>query len=175
VDKMAALGADELIVTSQRTIENNFTREKFLSSLVTSLRTLAEYAEQRGVRVLFRPSYERYPYDLKGVAELCSKVNHKNLYLAPSMAELLAAGAAKDEDLALLKTLNVKYMFVAAAENDINGQLTQMNLPIYKGPQKEIERIVRAFPGAQYMMDGLYGSQDEEYLDVKMLQGMRRK
>lgn len=176
IDKMAILGADELIVTSQRIIENNFTMDKFRSSLVESLRSLSEYAGQRGIRLLFRPSYERYPSDLKGIADLCTRVNHPNLYLAPSMAELLATGnELNEEKLELLKTLNVKYLFVAASQTDINGQPTHFNMPISKVAQPNIAKILKAVPHVHYIMDGLYASPDEEYLDLKALHALTKE
>lgn len=172
IDKMVLLGADELIVSSQRTIENNFTMEKFRSTLIQSLQDLSDYAARNGIRLLFRPANERYPSGLKEVIALCREVNRPNFYLAPSMAELIAANDDKAENLSQLKALNIKYLFVAAPDSDINGQLTQLNLPISKASASAVGNILKALPGVHYIMDGLYATPDEEYLDLKTLDAL---
>jgi len=48
--------------------------------------------------------------------------------------------------------------------------LWNTNAPIYKSDKATlIRKILAAFPQANYIMDGLYASQDEEYLDGKAM------
>ena len=47
IDKMEILGADELLISTQRTIENNYTMEQFYASLKESFQVLSDYAAKK--------------------------------------------------------------------------------------------------------------------------------
>ena len=63
-----------------------------------------------------------------------------------------------------------KRILISAPQKDIYGQLWNTNAPIYKSDKALVVRkILAAFPQANYIMDGLYTSQDEEYMDGKAM------
>lgn len=170
IDKMAVLGADELVISSQRPIENNYTMEQFNQSLVASFQELADYASRKNIRLLFRPSYRRVAETVGDAIEVTKKVNRSNFLLAPSVALLLNDEANLDANLSLLKQAGVKNLIVAAPRRDMHNQVWNMNIPVYQYGKPELfTKIREAFPGSRLIMDGLYTSQDEEYLDTKAL------
>ena len=69
-----------------------------------------------------------------------------------------------------LKQMDIKDLLISVPQKDIHNQLWNTNAPVYKSGQTEtIRKILSVFPDAHYIMDGLYNSQDEEYLDGKEL------
>lgn len=167
IDKMTLLGADELIIASQRSIENNFTPEQFDLSLRESLRELSDYAAKANICLVLRQAVARTPDTIEGLQKLVQDVDRPNFTLAPALS-LLLNNEHLDEDLSRLKQMNIRHLLISSTEKDIHNQLWNTNAPLYKSEQKDaIRKILNAFPGAQYIMDGLYASFDEEYLDMK--------
>lgn len=170
IDKMEILGADELIITSQRSIENNFTPQQFNASLRESFRELSDYAAKKNIHLVLRQSLARTPDTIAELQTLVADVDRPNFSLAPALSLLLNNKESLDTDLSLLKQMNIKYLLISSPEKDVHGQLWNTNAPFYKSEQKEIiSKILNALPGVEYIMDGLYPSYDDEYLDVKEL------
>lgn len=168
IDKMEILGADELLISTQRTIENNYTMEKFYDSLKESFQVLSDYAEKKNIRLILRQSVNRTPDTIEGLQKLVSEVNRQNFTLAPALSMLLNDEANLDNHLSRLKQMNIKDILISAPQKDIHDQLWSTNAPVYKaGKTDTIRKILSAFPQADYIMDGLYTSQDEEYKDGK--------
>lgn len=174
IDKMEVLGADELLISTQRTIENNYSIEQFYTSLKKSFQTLADYAGKKNIRLLLRQTINRTPDTIEGLQKLMEEINHPNLALVPALALLLDDEANLDKNLSRLKQMDIKYLLLSVPEKDIHHQLWSTNTPIYKSNCKEsIQKILAAFPQANYIMDGLYTSQDEEYMDGKELDTLK--
>lgn len=170
IDKMPLLNADELIIASQRPIENNYTPEQFEQSLIASFRELADYADNKGIRLLFRPSYRRVAETVTDAIEIVRSVGKPNFLLAPSVALLLNDEQALDSNLTELKQAGVANLIVAAPQHDLHNQVWDMNTPIYQYARPEqVKKILKAFPDSRLIMDGLYSSTDDEYLDTKMV------
>ena len=168
IDKMEILSADELLISTQRTIENNYTMEQFYASLKESFRILSDYAAKKNIRLLLRQSVSRTPDTIEGLQKLVEEVNRRNFTLVPALSLLLNDETDLDADLARLKQMEIKDILISAPEKDIHDQLWNPNTPIYKsGKATIIRKILAAFPQVNYIMDGLYTSQDEEYMDAK--------
>ena len=167
---MEILGADELLISTQRTIENNYTMEQFYASLKESFQVLSDYAAKRNIRLLLRQSVSRTPDTIEGLQKLVGEVNRPNFTLAPALSLLLNNEAGLDDDLNRLKQMDIRDILISAPEKDIHGQLWNTNAPLYRsGKATLIRKILAAFPQANYVMDGLYTSQDEEYMDGKAM------
>lgn len=170
IDKMQLLGADELIVSSQRSIENNYTAANFDKSLIESFRILSDYAGERNIHLLYRPSTGRVGSNVAQSIHIVKSVARPNFAMASSVALLLTDKKNLDKNLNDLKQTEVKTLFMAAPEKDIHEQIGNMNLPIYRYDDREaVAKIVNAFPNSDYIMDGLYNSRDDEYLDASAL------
>lgn len=171
IDKMPLLNADRLIITSQRSIENNYTMKRFNRSLVASFRELADYAAAKNIRLLFRPVHRRIPETLPEAIGLIREINRDNFTLAPSLALLLERPESLAESIRLLREINVRDFIVSAPAWDMHRQLWNSNEPVYRYPDKTLlKEIASHFPDAAYILDGLYENQDEEYLDSKILE-----
>lgn len=175
IDKMASLGADELIISSQRSIENNYTMEQFDESLVASFQELADYASAKNISLLFRPSYRRVAEGVTDAIEVTKKVNRPNFLLAPSVALLLLDVEHLDTNLDLLKQAGIGTLFMATPQYDIHNQVWNMNAPSYLYSKQELlTKIFEAFLGCRWVLDGIYSSQDEEYKDTKIFNVNRK-
>lgn len=168
IDKMEILGADELLLSTQRTIENNYTMEQFYASLKESFQTLSDYAASKNIRLLLRQTVGRTPDTIEGLQKLVEEVNRPNFTLVPALALLLTDEANLDSNLLRLKQMEIKDLLISAPQKDIHEQLWNTNAPVYQSDKKTtIRKILSVFPQASYIMDCLYTSQDEEYLDGK--------
>lgn len=173
LDKMVLLGADQLIIASQRSIENNFTADQFDASLRESFRTLSDYAATKNIDLVLRHSLARTPDTIEGLQKLVHDVDRSNFSLAPALSLLLNDKDNLDANIERLKQVGIKYLLVSSPASDIHGQLWNTNAPLYGFADKEsVRKILKTFPGVAFLMDGLYASPDEEYLDVKELDGV---
>lgn len=170
IDKMQILGADELIISSQRSIENNFTAKEFYKSLIESFQTLTDYAKERNISLLYRPSHMRVGFKVTDAIQIVKDVSRGNFSLAPSVALLLDDKEHLDQNISALKENGVKNLIWAAPQRDIHNQIWNMNCPISQYPdQNVVSKILESFPESNHIMDGLYQSWDDEYLDSKIL------
>ncbi len=105
IDKMEILGADELLISTQRTIENNYTMEQFYASLKESFQVLSDYAAQKkNIRLVLRQAVSPYSGYHRGVAETGNEVNRPNFTLAPALSLLLNDEANLDGNLSRVET-----------------------------------------------------------------------
>ena len=170
IDKMACLGADELLISTQRKIENNYTMEQFDSSLRESFQVLADYATKKNIRLILRQSVGRTPDTLEGLQLLVQDVNRPNFTLAPALSLMVDHQQDLEADLKRLKQMNIRDFLISIPQKDIHGQLWNSNAPIHTTTCPEVvKKILKQFPDAHYIMDGLYASPDEEYLDCKFI------
>lgn len=170
IDKMSILGSDKLIISSQRTIENNFTEEQFNKSLVESFQIIADYAKGKNIQVVYRPSYRRAAADVQSAISTVKHVERPNFSLAPSIALLLLDKTNLDKNIEALKQTDVSDLIVSAPQFDLHHQIWNMNRPIYQYEDKEaVLKIINSFPNIHRIMDGLYDSWDDEYLDSRFL------
>lgn len=168
IRKVAVMGADQLIIAGHRSVENNISRESFDSSVLASLQQIADCAKENKIEVIYRSSsFRRLPDDnMSGTLE--KAVARSNFSVALPLWTLL------DKNV---KSVDVKpkYIIVSAPERDIHGQLWNTNLPINKwtGNNDTLAALLKLLPAnIQYIMDGNYTSQDDEYLDVRMIQDL---
>lgn len=168
MDKMIVLGADVLLLSTQRTIENNFTLEDFNKSLKTTFVELADYAKDRNIQLVLKQEYSRTPSSIGDLKKLIEDVNHDNFTLAPSLALLLLDEGNIKDNISLMRKMEINNFVVSGPAKDIHQQLWNANLPLYKFQDKEkAERIIKQFADVEFIMDGIYKSLDEEYLDIK--------
>ena len=126
--------------------------------------------QRKNIRLLLRQSVGRTPDTIEGLQKLVGEVNRPNFTLAPALSLLLNNEVSLDADLNRLKQMEIKEILISAPEKDIHDQLWNTNAPIYKSDKATlIRKILAAFPQVDYIMDGLYASQDEEYLDGKAM------
>lgn len=60
----------ELLISTQRTIENNYTMEQFYASLKESFeKVLSDYAAKKNIRLLLRQSVGRTPDTIEGLLQ----------------------------------------------------------------------------------------------------------
>lgn len=116
IDKMEILGADELLISTQRTIENNYTMEQFYASLKESFQVLSDYAAKKNIRLLLRQSVGRTPDTIEGLQKLVGEVNRPNFTLAPALSLLLNNEVSLDADLNRLKQMEIKEILISAPE-----------------------------------------------------------
>lgn len=166
IRKMALVGADQLIVAGQRTIENNFSRKAFDSSILVTLQTISDLAAESGIDVIYRPSVRRFPVSDPTTMSLEKSVDRKNFNVALPICMIL------DQESINPSECNAKFVLVSAPERDIHKQLWNTNLPINRwvDGSNKLKTILGALPAdAQYIMDGNYDNADDEYLDVKLV------
>lgn len=167
--KMEALGARDLILSLHRVPETNFTKEQTWQSFEATLRQLCKRARGQEMTVHLRMSLGKPPETLKEAVEFVSRVGAPNLRLAPSTALLLARKTDLQEATTMLKN-NVGLWLVATPETDVAGVLWDDNAPVAKYEKGEaLARILAIAPQSPIVLDAVYKSKDEEYLDAKTL------
>lgn len=168
MDKMSALGADVLLLSTQQTIENNFTPENFNKSLRETFIELADYAKEKNIQLFLKQVYARTPSSISDLKKLVDDVNRGNFTFSPSLALLLLDEGNIRKNITLLKQMKIENIVVSGTAKDIHQQLWNTSYPLYKYQNKEkAKEILKQFPNVEYIMDGIYASPDEEYLDVK--------
>jgi len=170
IDKMTILCADELLISTQRTIENNFTIDEFNKSLIESFQILSDYASEKGIHIILRSAVRRAPETLEEMVALVKNVNRSNFCFAPALSLILDDVQNIDKNISILKQIQIKDMLISSPQRDLHNQLWNSNAPLYTFKNKEVVwKLLNAFRGIDYIMDGLYLSFNEEYLDVKEL------
>ncbi len=168
LDKMAILGARDVIISLHRDPENNFSAEQTRDSFTATLKTLARQAAARGVTLHLRVGYGKPPHSLAEGFDWLDRVGAPNLRLAVSTAVLEqqppSAGAA-----ARLKD-KLGLWLVASSRDDIAGRTWDAHAPIYAaGSPEALARSLALSPGTPAILDALYANQDQEYLDAVAL------
>ena len=171
IDKMAVLGAGDLILSMQRTIENNFSREKFNESIQKSIKEICRYSAKHQINVNLRMTSDRNPVDPGLLSTLINSVNEPNLFISPSTAFLLGKPDEFEKNLSLLKKLKYRILLVSAPEKDIFGTLWNTNKPINNYPDKKaLKQLLSANPEISQILDGSYCGPDEEYIDINTIE-----
>ncbi len=173
IDKMVLLGAGDLIVTSHRTIENNFSRQEFSKSLVSTFKEISQYAAKNDINVHLRLTMHKNPNSPEQAKSLAESVGEPNFFIAPSLALLVndLEDSAKNTDL--LKDLKYSMLFISAPEKDRYGKLWNLNLPLFKYEAKEdLKKIIHTATGKTLILDAIYADKEDEYLDMSYLNSL---
>ncbi|MBI3118708.1 MAG: TIM barrel protein, partial [Candidatus Hydrogenedentes bacterium] len=125
IEKSAALGARDLVLSLHRAPENNFTAEQARASFVESLRQIAARAAQQEIQVHLRTS-TKAAGGLREVAALVNEAGSPNLHVAASLA-LLAEQHWPVEDCREIMRQQGGLWLAAAPEHDIAGRLWSIN------------------------------------------------
>lgn len=171
IRKMAVMGADQLIIAGQRMVENNISKESFDASVLASLQLIADFAKDNKINVIYRSSpVSRLPADNVMSGTLEKAVARSNFSVALPVWTMLEWTMQNKK----IKPTDIhpNYVIVSAPEYDIHGHLWNMNLPVNKwtGDYNAFAALIKSLPaGVQFIMDGNYTSQDDEYLDIKMI------
>lgn len=171
IDKMDVLGAGDLIVTTHRTIENNFTGDEFKESLQSTIKEICRYARKYKIDVSLRMNSGMNYDNLDQISALVASVNEPNLYLSPSSALLLSDPERLEKDVSLLRSLKIHIFLVSAPEKDIFGTIWNINKPISNSTDtKALIKLLRSDQECAFVLDGMYNNAGEEYLDIQTLE-----
>ncbi|MDP2337009.1 MAG: hypothetical protein Q8N05_11295 [Bacteroidota bacterium] len=175
IDKMTVLGASDLILTTHRKVEINFTMEKFNESLQNTIKVICQYAAKHKINVNLRMASGRNPGNLEQISALIKSVNEPNLYVAPVTALILGNPDEFNKNLALLKNLKFRILLVGAPEKDNYGTLWNYNKPINDFPDKQVlKQLLLSNPESTLVLDGLFKGSDEEYKDIKTIENLQK-
>ena len=170
INKMVLLGAGDLLLSTHRMVENNFTPVQFEFSLQKTLKEICQYAAKNNINVSLRMASGRDTDQLGHISAIVKSVNEPNLFVSPSTALLLAKPEKLQENIGLLKNLKFRILLVGAPEKDIYGTLWNTNKPICDFQDKQaLKQLLSANPECALLLDGLYSSTDEEYKDITYL------
>ena len=168
IDKMATLGARDLILTLHRHPENNFSGDQTQAAFVSSLQSLCGKAAGQGVTLHLRTAYGKPPWNLSEMSALLDRVGKKNLRIAASTAILNRDGTSADSVRALKEKLGL--WLVAGSEEDVAGTLWNAHAPVYRMPRADtIARWFAVAPGVPVVCDAALDNPDEEYLEAQAL------
>ena len=175
IDKMAVLGASDLIITRHRMIENNFTREQFSESLNHTLIEICQYSAKNDINVNLKMTSGRNAATLEQISRLVESVNEPNLFVSPSSALILSNQDELERSVTLLKNMKVRLLFVSAPEKDIYGTLWNVNMPVAGFTDKQsLKELLYSKPGSMLILDGIYDCPDEEYQDIKVIEDLQK-
>ncbi|HPO12955.1 MAG TPA: hypothetical protein PLI09_05885 [Candidatus Hydrogenedentes bacterium] len=166
LEKMTILGAKDLILTRHRGPENNFSGEQTEASFETSVREICAQAAAKGVTVYFRMSIKglRTPDDVAGFVQ---RMGAPNLRIAASLA--LLAHQKIEPNLLKPEFVDKIGLWLASAPGyDANGALWSVSQPLATQADMALLRAyIQRSPKAPIILDAVYTSQDEEYIDTQ--------
>jgi hypothetical protein len=165
--KMEVLGARDLILSLHRVPENNITAAETWAAFGRTLRQISAEAAAADITMYLRPCL-KYRCLLVDMADLVRRVAAPNLRLAASTALLLDEGIASE---ALRTALGdaLGLWLASAAAYDLAGSLWTANAPVASVAGPALDDLLAAAPGVPVLLDAVYASWDEEYLDVRAL------
>lgn len=167
--KMEILGARDLIVSLHRHPENNFTDEQTRTGFERTLKAISAQAAERNVTLHLRMAFGKPPWNLSEATKLIDRIGTGNLRLAASTA-LLVGGSPSAEVVSLLKE-RLGLWLVAASRTDAAGHLWDAHTPLHQTADADsVARWIALAPDAPMLLDGVYGNQDDEYLDAVALE-----
>jgi hypothetical protein len=171
LEKMTLLGAGDLIITTHRTIENNFADEEFSKSVVNTLKAISREAAVRGINLHLRLCPGKFAGLPVQAKDLQLSVDEPNFYIAPSLAMLAGDTETLKKSIESLNELKYSILFIAAPEKDISAKLWNTRLPLFKSkPEVEIKQLLQMARDKILVLDGIYNDKDEEYLEIKNLE-----
>ncbi len=172
--KMEVLGARDLILTLHRDPENNFTGEQTHAAFVQTLRTLARQAAERHVTLDLRLALGKPPWSLGEAGKLLDEVGATNLRLAASTA--LLAGSRPSAESAKVIREQLGLWLVAAPRSDAAGKLWDAHASVHESSEiNAISRLMTLAPNAPRLLDAIYPTHDDEYLDAVALDLVNKK
>lgn len=170
IHKMQLIGADELLISSMRPIENNFTTAAFRTSLIETYRQLADLARSAGITLVFRPLPGTMYNDVESSLNVVKEVGRSNFVYAASLSMLSADPERLEKNLDLLQAAGIERVFVAGCRKDLAGKVVDYNYPLSKASSKEeLLRILSLLQGKSFYLDAVYSHENEEYDDNKMI------
>jgi hypothetical protein len=168
LEKMKLFGSADLIIASHRTIENNFTDDRFSESLKSTLKIIASEGAGYGIRVHFRPIQGRFASGLEEAINLVNAAGEPNLFVAPSLAALADGNVEKNR--LLLSDKHVSMLFIASSAKDLSGKIYSVNQPLAgSAVLPEAATLLNGLKDKVLILDGIYTDKDAEYLDVREL------
>jgi hypothetical protein len=171
--KMEILGVRDLLLPLHRHPETGFTKEQTEASFTATLKTLAPQAATRGVTLHLRVGFGKPPWSLDDALDWLDRVGAPNLKLAVCTA-LLEHKSPSDKSETRLKG-SLGFWLVAAPRSDVAGKLWDAHAPIHSAPKPDwLAQWLKLSAGTAMVLDALYESQDEEYLDAIALDRIRR-
>jgi len=171
--KMEILGTRDLIIALHRYPETNFTDEQTRTAFTATLKALAPQAAARGVTLHLRVGFGKPPWNLDDALQWLDRVGAPNLKLAASTALLERQQPSAKIAARLKDTLGL--WLVAAPRSDVAGKLWDAHAPIHSAPNLDwLARLLKLSAPTPTVLDALYESQDEEYLDAVALDRISR-
>jgi len=172
--KMEVLGTKDLVFTLHRDPENNFTGEQSNAGFVATLKKLAAQAAARGVTLHLRVGPGKPPRNFAEGFHWLDPVDAPNLKLAVETAMLADKLPEKHMPAWLKGRLGV--WLVAAPQTDITGRVWNYHATLSSMRDlKGTAQWLSAFPAAPKILDAVYATQDDEYLDAVTLDRMLKK
>lgn len=186
-DKMKLLGMGEALFALHRNSENNFSLEQARQSFSSSYSRLADLAAERGITLYLttRPLVARArlgKVDLPGVSTagtlaFIRSLGKPNLKLCLDVSHALMVG---EDPEALLEELGADIALVAASVPicDGYGQHYNAHLPMAGSAWEQklrslFAKLTTRRPDLPVCLNAVYGSWDDVYRDVKLLDGRR--
>jgi hypothetical protein len=168
--KMQILPSQDLILSLHRYPENNFTEAQSRTAFTATLKTLAGWAAARGLTLHLRLAFGKPPGTVGEGLDWLDRVGAANLKLAVSTALLAHSPPAAQGRL----TATLGLWLVAGSRSDVAGNLWDTHAPIHSALKKDaLAQALALCPNAPLVLDAVYASQDEEYLDAVELEGCR--
>ncbi len=168
--KMTALGARDLVISSHRQPELNYTMEQTVASIEATIREICRRAEARQATVFLRIYPGKPPANLTDALQTVKRIGAANLRLAPSTGQLAASGVPPPEIAAELRKAIGLWMAGQPAF-DLNGQLWSVHRPIADNEKwQPLAQLLAVAPDAPLVFDVLYENHDAEYLDASFVE-----
>jgi hypothetical protein len=168
IKKMNILGAENLIISLHKPVENNIDRKEMLEHIEQSVRDICHHANQKGITIhlrtllgndLLSPMEESYQF--------VENLNLPNLKLALNTASLIARGISVDE-LKVIEPGKIGVWMVSAPEKDLSERLWNINAPVANSEfEKELAELLRVAPELPLIHDILLNNTDQEYEESK--------
>ncbi len=168
LDKMALVGARDLIFSLHRHPENNFTEEQCRQGFEKTLRRLAELARERQITLHLRLAAGKPPWGLAEAARWVDQIGAAHLRLAVSPALLGAEGPSPEITKLLAGKIGV--WLLSSARKDWSGQTWDAHAPLGEAaPSAALRRWLPLAPDRPWLLDAVYASPDEECRDGRRL------
>jgi len=167
--KMEIVGAKDLVFSLHRDPENNFTGEQANEGYTSTLKHLAAQAAAYGVTLHLRVGPGKPPRDFAEAFHWLDFVDAPNLKLAVG-TPMLENRPVDTEWVARLKG-RVGIWLVAGQQADMTGRVWDNHVPLHSmRDHRAAAQWMATAPAALRVLDAVFGSQDEEYLDAKTLE-----
>ena len=95
------------------------------------------------------------------------------IFPLPDTALLFDKSSNNEKELALLKTLKYRILLVGAPAKDLSGTLYTITNPIHEfSDTGALKQLLTVNPQRALILDGLYQTKDQEYLDIRTIEEM---